>query len=212
MEDAITYKEEIKRKLIHLSSLWMVCAILLIPCKFYTGILFGILFILTVLVERAYVLKMPVVKPLYDFFFGKMLRKEPSPDAWIVSGGAPVYAAAALSCFCFSRLCAGMGMAVLLTADVAAALIGRRFGKHKFSNGKSWEGTLSFFIVGMLAVLVCAWFSGRISLTLYAFPAVFCGTLAELFQKTLRLDDNFLIPVLTAGILQFTLFLAGIPC
>ena len=135
-----------------------------------------------------------------------------SPGAWIVSGGAPVYAAAALSCFCFSRLCAGMGMAVLLTADVAAALIGRRFGKHKFSNGKSWEGTLSFFIVGMLAVLVCAWFSGRISLTLYAFPAVFCGTLAELFQKTLRLDDNFLIPVLTAGILQFTLILAGIPC
>lgn len=208
----IPYKEEVKRKLIHLSSLWMVAAILLIPDKRCTAGFFGVLFILTVLVERAYVRKVPVITPLYDFFFGKMLRKESSPDAWIVSGGAPVYAAAAFCCLCFSAVCAAAGMALLLTADVAAALIGRRFGKHKFSNGKSWEGTLAFFLVGILAVSGCFTIIGRTDLILYSLPAIFVSTLAELYQKKLFLDDNFLIPAITAAVLQLTLFLCGISC
>ena len=210
-EVCISYKEEVKRKLIHLSSLWMVAAILLIPNKFYSSIFFGILFVLTLLVERAYVLKVPVITELYNFFFGRMLRREPSPDAWIISGGAPVYAAAAFCCLCFSAVCAAAGMALLLTADVAAALIGRRFGKHKFSNGKSWEGSLSFFLTGILALFLCFTVIGKPGLTLYALPAILGATLAELFQKKLLLDDNFLIPVITAGILQLTGYLMDLP-
>ena len=40
-------------------------------------------------------------------------------------------------------------LAVLLTADAAAALIGRKFGKHKLVNGKSLEGTLAFILTGI---------------------------------------------------------------
>jgi dolichol kinase len=205
MSEPISYREEVKRKLIHLSSLWMPAAILLIPGRFASCILFGILFVMTLAVERAYVLKVPVITPVYDYFFGKMLRKTPSPDAWIVSGGAPVYAAAALTCLCFAPLCAAAGMAVLMTADAAAALIGRKFGKHKLVNGKSLEGTLAFVLTGVLAAGVCISAVGVSSLLPYVLPAVILAALAELFQKQLKVDDNFSIPLVTAGFLQLAL-------
>jgi dolichol kinase len=160
---------------------------------------------MTLAVERAYVLKVPVITPVYNFFFGKMLRKEPSPNAWIVSGGAPVYAAAALTCLFFVPLCAAAGMAVLMTADAAAALIGRKFGKRKLVNGKSLEGTLAFVLTGVLAAGVCISAVGVSSLLPYVLPAVILAALAELFQKQLKVDDNFSIPLVTAGFLQLAL-------
>jgi dolichol kinase len=205
MSEPISYREEVKRKLIHLSSLWMPVAILLLPGRLTSTILFGILFFMTLAVERAYVLKVPVITPVYNFFFGKMLRKEPSPNAWIVSGGAPVYAAAALTCLFFVPLCAAAGMAVLMTADAAAALIGRKFGKHKLVNGKSLEGTLAFVLTGVLAAGVCISAVGVSSLLPYVLPAVILAALAELFQKQLKVDDNFSIPLVTAGFLQLAL-------
>ena len=207
MQEPISYREEVKRKLIHLSSLWMPVAILLIPGRFASCILFGILFILTLAVERAYVLKVPVITPVYNFFFGKMLRKEPSPNAWIVSGGAPVYAAAALTCLCFTPLCAAAGMTVLLTADAAAALVGRKSGKHKLVNGKSLEGTLAFILTGTIAAGVCFLAVGASSLLPFTLPAVILAAAAELFQKQLKVDDNFSIPLATAGFLQLVLWL-----
>ena len=206
MSEPISYREEVKRKLIHLSSLWMPAAILLIPGRYASCILFGILFVLTLAVERAYVLKVPVITPVYDYFFGKMLRKTPSPDAWIVSGGAPVYAAASLTCLCFTPLCAAAGMAILLTADAAAALIGRRFGKHKLVNGKSLEGTLAFVLTGTIAAAVCFLAVGTPYLLPFALPAVILAATAELFQKQLKVDDNFSIPLAAAGFLQLVLW------
>ena len=205
MAEPIAYREEVKRKLIHLSSLWMPLAILLLPGRFASCILFGILFFLTLAIERAYVLQVPVITPVYSFFFGKMLRKEPSPNAWIVSGGAPVYAAAALTCLCFDPICAAAGMAVLMTADAAAALIGRKFGKHKLVNGKSLEGTAAFVLTGTLAAGVCFISVGTFSLLPFALPAVILAALAELFQKQLKVDDNFSIPLVTAGVVQLAL-------
>jgi dolichol kinase len=123
----------------------------------------------------------------------------------IVSGGAPVYAAAALTCLFFVPLCAAAGMAVLMTADAAAALIGRKFGKHKLVNGKSLEGTLAFVLTGVLATGVCISAVGVSSLLPYVLPAVILAALAELFQKQLKVDDNFSIPLVTAGFLQLAL-------
>lgn len=208
MSEPISYREEIKRKLIHLSSLWMVVAITLLPAGFLSPALFGTLFVLTLLIERAFVLKLPIITPVYRFFFGKMLRHEPAPGDWIVSGGAPVYAAAALSTLMFSSVAAASGMAVLLTADAAAALIGRRFGRHKTVNHKSLEGFLAFIITGC-AALALYFICLDAAPLLYAFipAAVIPAALAELFQKQLRVDDNFSIPLVTGAVIQLGVFL-----
>lgn len=108
----ITYFEELKRKGIHLSSLWMVVAIILIPDWRITAAIFAVLLVITLLFEHAYACNWPVMAPMYGFFFRKMLRKPPAPGAWIVSGGAYVLAAALL--------------VVILYAPLAAARSSRR--------------------------------------------------------------------------------------
>ena len=50
----ITYFEELKRKGIHLSSLWMVAAIILIPDWRVTAGIFAVLLAITLLFEHAY--------------------------------------------------------------------------------------------------------------------------------------------------------------
>ena len=194
----IPYSQEVKRKLVHLSSLWMAAALLLLPRTFCV-ILFGVMTVLTVLVEYAYYRKVPVITPCYGFFFGRMLR-DYGEGKFHLSGGAPVLAAACVSALLFKPPYSALAMATMLLADTAAALIGRRFGRHRFANGKSLEGCLAFFVTGTL-VMTSGFFA-------FAYPplvlaggllGIVAATLLELFNCELHLDDNFTIPLAAGG-------------
>ncbi len=100
-----------------------------------------------------------------------------------------------------SHLICAIGAIVLALADPAAALVGRRFGKTRLVNGRSLQGTLAFFVVGLLA----SW-----GLLAVAHPAVSLAegvvvgalasglaALAELFSR--RIDDNLSIPLSAAA-------------
>ena len=190
----ISYMQEVRRKLVHLSSLWMAAALLLLPGKF-CAILFGVMAVLTVLVEYAYYKKVPVIRQCYGFFFGRMLRDYGS-DKFHLSGGAPVLAAACLSAVCFPKPYSALAMAVMLLGDTAAALIGRRFGRHRFFNGKSLEGTLAFVLTGF-AVVVIGFFAFAYpwQLLLGGASGVLAAAVLELFNCELHLDDNLSIPL-----------------
>lgn len=203
----ISYMQEVRRKLVHLSSLWMAAALLLLP-RTFCAVLFGVMAVLTVLVEYAYYRKVPVVTECYGFFFGRMLR-DYGTDKFHLSGGAPVLAAACLSAVCFAKPYSALAMAVMLLGDTAAALIGRRFGKHRFFNGKSLEGTLAFLLTGVAVVLI------GFAVWRYPCPVVLGGAagvvlaaLLELFNCELHLDDNLSIPLAVgAGFWLGTLFI-----
>lgn len=96
-----------------------------------------------------------------------------------------------------------MGVAVLGFADPAAALIGRRFGKHPLVNGRTLEGSGAFFVVAVIAILtvLLTLHPGLVTgwrLPLVAVGAGLAGTLFELFS--FRIDDNLSIPLGTAGV------------
>ena len=190
----ISYMQEVRRKLVHLSSLWMAAALWFLPWEF-CAILFGVMAVLTVIVEYAYYRKVPVVWQCYGFFFGRMLR-DYGNDKFHLSGGAPVLAAACLSALCFKSPYSALAMAVMLLGDTAAALIGRRFGRHRFFNGKSLEGTLAFVATGFAVVLL------GFAIVHYPWQVLLGGALGvlvaavlELFNCELHLDDNFTIPL-----------------
>lgn len=204
----ITYFEELKRKGIHLSSLWMVVAIILIPDRRITAAIFAVLLVITLLFEHAYACNWPVMGPMYGFFFRKMLRKPPAPGAWIVSGGAYVLAAALLVVILYAPLAAAGALAVMLTGDAAAALIGRRFGRHKASNNKSYEGVAAFIVVGAVALsILFAATEAPCKFYFAGYLALFPAAAAELFEKQLRLDDNFSIPLIVGLALQLAFLL-----
>ncbi|MBE6384182.1 MAG: phosphatidate cytidylyltransferase [Lentisphaerae bacterium] len=193
----ITYWEEIKRKAVHLSSLWMVAATLLLGrWQWISCVLFGALLVLTLVSEHDYANGGKYLGCLYGKLFGKMLRNEVKPGQWIVSGGAPVLAAALLVNLLFVPFIAAGALAVMLTGDAAAALIGRKYGKHKTVNGKSWEGFFAFIIVGYAALAIVLFIPGLLrEFYLWGLAGVVLAAAAELFQKQLKVDDNFSIPL-----------------
>jgi phytol kinase len=89
----------------------------------------------------------------------------------------------------------------LALGDAAAALVGRRFGRHPYAIGrarKSYEGSAAFFAV---AVLVCAFIPGAVNV-----GAVAAFALVTTLAEALAGDglDNAAIPL--AGLLALRLF------
>ena len=208
MSIEISYKEELKRKAIHLSSLWMVAATLLLPIFFPTYgrwiacAIFAALLLLTLFSEHDYANGGRYLGRLYGILFGKMLRKEIHKGMWIVSGGAFVLAAALMVNLLFAPYIAAPALAVMLTADAAAAVIGRKFGRHQAPNHKSWEGVGAFIIAGYAVLALVIYLAGAPVIFYWAgILAVPLAAFAELFEKQLKLDDNFSIPLCIGAIL-----------
>lgn len=88
----------------------------------------------------------------------------------------------------------------LAWGDPAAAIVGRRFGRTRFANGRSVEGTAAFIAAASVASFVALrlGFPGvdlPLAVGMAAAGAV-AGAVAELVSR--RVDDNFSIPVSAA--------------
>jgi dolichol kinase len=94
---------------------------------------------------------------------------------------------------------AELGVVVLGLADPAAGFIGRRIGRTKIRKNRSLEGTLGFFAVGMAAAFTLLVVFHQLSLaSMLAIAAVASAAGALIELATVRLDDNFTIPVTVA--------------
>lgn len=193
----ITYRQEILRKLIHLSSLWMVVAVYLLP-RSAAVLLFFTLCASTMFVEYGTYRNWPVFAPLYRKFFGKMLRTKETTLGFHMSGAPYVLAAAFLVSLLFYKEVAIFALTVMLIGDTAAALIGRKWGVHKINHQtKSVEGSGAFFLSGLaISGLYAAFFSWTVPLFWGSVSGVFLATLAELYENKLRIDDNLSVPVI----------------
>ncbi len=197
----ISYRQEVFRKLIHLSSLWMSLFILLLP-KWWAFSVFAVVLVLVVVIEVGYNRNWPLVHPLYHFFFSKMMRAKEPGQKFQFSGGPPVLLAACMSVLLFAKPYAFCALTIMLLSDTAAALVGRRWGVTKFKNGKSMEGTLAFILVGWLVIVItgiCMNFTGREFA--FGLAAVFLASIAECHNKKIRIDDNFSIPLIIGIVL-----------
>ena len=199
---AIPYRQEVLRKMVHLSSLWMPFSLFYLP-RLFNVIMFGTFAVLNVLIEIAVFRQVPYVTPLYKKLFGKMAR-ESKPGEFRFSGAPPMYASACLTALCFSNRVASCAFAILILSDTSAALIGRKWGRHRFFNGKSLEGSLAFLLSGwIIAACYCAaggLTGGTVAIWL-AGVAVSC--IAEFFNEQIHLDDNFTIPLLFGVVAQW---------
>ncbi|MBU0552155.1 hypothetical protein KKB55_08735 [Myxococcota bacterium] len=93
-------------------------------------------------------------------------------------------------------LISALGVVVLSVSDPIAGIVGRRWGKHRFANGRSWEGTAAFFGSALLvSLLLLALFADlRLSFSLLvAIVGAAVGAFVELNSQ--RVDDNLSIPV-----------------
>jgi len=186
----IPFRQEILRKVIHLSAI-------MIPIGYALSnradtLLF--LIPITVFVAAADFLKSRVkeLNELVTKIFGGMLRPKEYRG---LSGASYTLLASCIVITLFPLHVAVTALAVPAVADTAAGLVGRKFGRMKFFN-KTVEGTLAFILSGTFIVYVIMNIYG-LSLLFFVtgFVAVCIAGVVEAASRFLHIDDNFSVPI-----------------
>lgn len=196
----ISFKKEVHRKLIHLSSLWMPLVIWLLPHD-KSVVLFSILLPLSFLVEFLRSRQSKFAKS-FNKLFNSMLRQHES-NGFSISGATYVLVAALFCVLFFSKIVAVCALSIMLICDTAAALVGRKYGKNQIIEGKTIEGCAAFIVAGLLIIQIIGRIEGQPdSFYIAGFLAVIGALLAELFSRRFSIDDNLSIPVVAGIILM----------
>jgi dolichol kinase len=205
----IDYKSEVVRKLIHLVSLSIPIVYYHITKELALTILVP-LTVLSLLIDYGRYYHKALAEVVYKFFGFMMRKHERDSKKKNLNGATYVLLSATTVIILFPKIFVVTSFTVLIVGDIAAALIGRKFGKTKFLF-KSLQGTGAFFVFSCIAVM----FTPKLlySYTEYAIVifSVAIGALAENISGEWA-DDNFMIPItmsITMWIL-YTIFFPGL--
>jgi glycerol-3-phosphate acyltransferase PlsY len=200
----ISFYNEFKRKAIHLFALSIPIGYFLLPKPLS-------LLILSPFVVGAVVIDIVRLRklPLHGFLnrlLGPILREHEGAD---FAGSSYILSASFFSILLFHKSVAVAAISFIILGDIAAALVGRRFGKIRFkwnlsgnnssgSNRKSLEGSLSCLLVCLgVAVLV-----PHLPLWVGLIGALVATTVEGI---TLPVNDNFSVPLISGVCMQILL-------
>lgn len=187
-----SYKKEIYRKSIHLSSLW-IPAVIYFTHPGISILLFSILFLADAFLEYGNYKRWQWARFLFGKLFFKTLRnKETKKILFQVSGSLYVLLAAIACTLLFSKPIAAIAMTVMLISDTIAALVGKACGTRLIYHNKSMEGTISFFLSALVINML---YEPIFHFTYAGVIACFVATLAEIYENKIEIDDNLSIPL-----------------
>lgn len=193
-----SFRQEVSRKLIHLSSLWIPAFIYFVPqnisITFFAFILSG-----DALLEYGNYKRWRWARRTFGVLFYRTLRsKELVHDHFEATGSLYVLSAAILCPLMFSQTVATIALTIMLTSDTCAALFGKAFGTRKLYKKKSLEGTSAFFLCTLLVLML---YTPIYPVTYASIIAAFLATLCEMFEDKLEIDDNLSVPLVIGIIL-----------
>jgi dolichol kinase len=199
------YRTEIIRKAIHFSSIVIPIFYFFTPREAALEVFVPLTIIaLVVDIARHY---FEPLELLFNRTFGKILRHhESNRDRKRLNGATWVLISATLAVIIFPKLIAITAFLVLIISDLTAALIGKRFGRHRFLS-KTREGSLAFFLSAVVIVAVVP----KID---YLFGEYLIGICAAAITAVVEalpidVDDNFSVPMSFGGMMwlgYWTLF------
>jgi len=188
------FRKEIWRKAIHLSSSVIPILYLFTP-KATALAVSATLMVLAIALDIGRQYDGPL-RRAFQTVFGPLLRThERDRSARRLNGGSWVLIASTLSIFLFPKFIAITGFLILIVSDLAAALVGKKFGRRRFL-GKSLEGSLAFFVTALIVVAATPKIGYGPGEYLLGAVAALAATLVEAGAPWI--DDNLSIP-LTVG-------------
>lgn len=201
-----SYRIELIRKAIHFCSLSIPIGYLYVDKSFALMIFIPLMVAFTgVDIARHY------YQPIQSWFyksFGWLLREhEGDKKRKRLNGASYVLVSATICVLLFPKIIAVTGLAILIVSDLTAALVGKRFGKHRFF-GKTLEGSIGFFVSGLLVIAVAPKVEQLASEYLVGALGVAVGTVVE--ALSIEIDDNLSIP-LTVGLAMWTMYHCFLP-
>lgn len=135
----------------------------------------------------------PAISRWFYRWFGWLLRRHELDDTRKrLNGASNVLISASLCVLLLPKIIAINAFAILIISDTTSALVGRRFGRHRFF-GKSLEGSTAFFISAVAVVLVAPKVSSLSYEYVIGIIAAAVGTVVEALP--IRIDDNLSIPI-----------------
>lgn len=203
----IHYRDELVRKLIHLFSLS-------IPIIYYFIPRSDAILILSILTAAALILDLarylsPAVGKVFYKIFGFLLRKhELDQKKKNLNGATYVFISALICVILFPKVLFITAFSILIISDSMAALIGRKFGRHRLF-AKSFEGTLAFFVSASIVVLFTPKVQNMPAEYLIGFIAAAVGAIVENISFGFA-DDNLAIPI-SIGFTMWLLYMAFLP-
>ncbi|MDP4199963.1 MAG: SEC59/DGK1/VTE5 family protein [Bacteroidota bacterium] len=201
----ITFGSEIVRKLIHIGSLS-------IPIMYYYASRTTALEILVPVAVLSFVADMgrhyfgPIERLVNRLFSGIIRPHE--RQSGLLSGATYVMIAALFCVLVFPKLITITAFAILIVSDASSALIGRKFGKHKFLD-KSLEGSLAFVVTAWIVILITPKAGTGLMEYAIAMIAAVIGGIAEASSARSRMDDNLSVPLSIGFVMWALYFLLG---
>ena len=211
-QDAVDFRSEVIRKLIHLLSLAIPIAYYFIPRWLGLEIIIPLAVGFVIVDLSRY--EVPIVSGLFYKFFGFLLRKrEVDEKRHALNGATFMLLSGALCIAIFPKFIAINSFTVLILADAASAVFGKRFGRHKiFPNRgtpRSYEGSIAFVIAGVVAMALTPKIHYLFGEYLIGFVACLTGAAAEVLSFGI-IDDNIAIPV-TYALTMWALYVVFYP-
>jgi len=185
-------KEEIARKLIHISSLW-------IPLIYYflekREMLLLISIVTSIMLVFDYLrLNSKILTKFIKKFFSFLLREHEAKE---LTGASYFLIGCGISILFFTKEIAIFSILILIISDSAAALIGKKFGRKKYLD-KTVPGVLAFFISGLVLIPIVL----ETNFTSQAILSVLAASVIEFLSKKIQIDDNLLIPLVTGVVMS----------
>jgi dolichol kinase len=199
----LPYGEELKRKGIHLLSLSIAVGYYLLDREIALMVLLPMLGVSLVLeVARS---RPGPLRRWFESWFGSMLRaheRNPGDRRVRLTGATWLLLGAVLTVALFSRPVGTAAIAMLILCDLAAALVGRRWGRKRLpgNSEKTMAGSMACFLTALLVVAATPGLS---------WPVGLAGAVAATLAEAMRgpLDDNLRIPLLAGAVMTLMSYL-----
>lgn len=212
MTEEWSFKKELARKFIHLLAVIYLVIYILVSDMFDSQIaLLVLVFMLIILIELEYFrmeigMKIPIMSTIWKYVRREKEREVLGGDIFFLLGAIIV-----LAIFDIKIAIAAILMTVF--GDMAAALVGKRYGKHYLPRlkSKAWEGIAAEFfvdiIVGIIVMFWLQWGNLAVMLDLKTWLIVFAMALTATIVETKvsKIDDNLIVPVFSGFIGQIIL-------
>ena len=211
----LTFKKELARKFVHFLSLFILL-IYFVAADYFnsqTALLILVL-ILIIFLELEYFRieipkKIPILNKIWRYVRRDKEKDKLGGDVFFLIGGI-------LALAIFDTRIAIAAILMTTFGDMAAALIGKRFGKIWLSEDRALEGiTAEFFVdlvIGYFVFLRSSLFNFSLVFNWQIWILIIIMAVTATFVETIvrKLDDNLLIPIFSGFSGQLALILLNL--
>ena len=195
MNNKLSFKNEIARKLLHLTALIIPVAYLKINNLFFVNSFISVLF-LSIIILESMKKNNTIIWKIFNSFFKPFIRKyeykKPMGSSYMIFSFF-------LIILFFNKTIVATSMFITIISDALAAIIGLGYGKLKTINNKTLEGSYAFLISTIIILFI-----STTNLSLYVITIIsIIITAIEAF--TPMEYDNLTVPIFSAIILTLVI-------